>query len=395
MSAGESSTVSKVLRHKDQYLRRDQEPDPATVKRSGKSKNPDFDRTLSNYVRRQQQCGFEIKDEDIMEQARLFAHASGNQDIILGNLTSSWLQKFKQKHGIGTARLLRRASETNIPDSTRMAGPRSAGPNMASNEISPASPTHPLSPLSVDRSDEEARREQNMEFGFAYRQQHSRSTISLASDVRDRTGSSFSGGTLSPTGTFTFSPDPNVGGFQPVAIRNDLPSDYHHREKRSNTFPSIDTNYADQQASVVTTEPMTPQLPSEMTTHSSTVDSPATEMQPTPHTINTGLTSPLSVHRTGSASSTAARNPTTSAESSPVSPTQEDARRAASTLLNYLQNSGQLFQSSDYNVILQLTKKLDIHPHQNHRPSGGGLSRIPEGDSEITASPGPSLMQAR
>ncbi|KHN99550.1 Homeodomain-like protein [Metarhizium album ARSEF 1941] len=397
----ERSTVSKVLRHKDQYLRRDQDLDPAALKRNGKAKNPDFDRTLSNYVRRQQQSGFDIKDEEILEQARLFAHASGNQDAVLGGLTSSWLQKFKQKHGIGTLRLSRRASETNIPDGTRMPEHNIVRNGATSNEISPASPTQPLSPLSGNRSDEEVKREHNIDFDFAYRQHPQ--TTSLSTDIRDNSGSSFSGGPLSPTGTFNFSPDPNVGGFQPLGVRTEMPPEFH-REKRSNTFPSIDVNYGNQPTPA--TEPMTPQLPQPTTTPSSALNSPANDCQTVPFAINTGLTSPPALHRSSSSSSIAPRSSSislantgasmTPVDTSPVSPSQEDARRAANTLLSYLQNmssNGQLFQASDYQAMLQLTKKLEIHQHQSNRPSAGGLSRIPEGDNEMTVS-GPAMMQA-
>ncbi|TWU73633.1 hypothetical protein ED733_002963 [Metarhizium rileyi] len=397
----ERSTVSKVLRHKDQYLRRDQEPDPAALKRSGKAKNPDFDRTLSNYVRRQQHSGFDVKDEEIMEQARLFAHASGNQDAILGSLTSGWLQKFKQKHGVGTSRLLRRASETNISDSTRMYDHNIMRNGTTSNEISPASPTQPLSPLSGSRSDEEAKQDHNIDFDISYRHQHSQSTTSLASDIRESTRSSFSGGTLSPSGTFTFSPDSNVGGFQPI-VHAEITSEFH-REKRSNTFPSLDISYGNQTTSA--TEPMTPQLPT-TTTPSSALDSSADDNQATPFAIKTSLTSPPLLHRSNSNSSISARSSgmsivntavaVTPVDSSPVSPSQEDARRAANTLLSYLGNissTGQLFQASDYQAMLQLTKKLEIHQQQSGRPSAGGLSRIPEGDNEMTTS-GPAMMQA-
>ncbi|KAG5951721.1 hypothetical protein E4U53_002424 [Claviceps sorghi] len=390
----ERSTVSKVLSKKEQFLKREQEPDPATVKRNGKSKNPDFDRTLSIHVRRQQQSGFDIKDEDIMEQAKLFAYGSDNHEAILATLTSSWLQKFKQKHGFATDRLLRRHSEANISDNTRGADSQNIDPSTTPNEISPASPTYPLSPLSGSRSDEDARQEQSIEFGFTYRQQHRQPTTSPASDVRDCAPSSFSGGALSPTGTFHFSPDPNIGAFQPVTIRQDLPQDYHHRGKRSHTFPSLDVEYANQQATI-SVEPMTPQLPPNMATSSSAVGSPVNEMQPKPYAINSGLTSPLSVHHNETSPCPTVRTSTTSVETSPVSPTQEDARRAANTLLSYLQNSGQLFQSSDYNALVQLTKKLEIRSHQNHWASAGGLSRIPEGDGETTVSPEPAMMQAR
>ncbi|KAG5922839.1 hypothetical protein E4U42_005226 [Claviceps africana] len=391
----ERSTVSKVLSKKDQFLKREQESDSATVKRNGKSKNPDFDRTLSIHVRRQQQSGFDIKDEHIMEQARLFAHGSENQEAILATLTSSWLQKFKQKHGFSTDRLLGRHSETNMSDNSRGTDSQNVDHTTAPIEISPASPTYPLSPLSVTRSDEDARQEQSMEFGFTYRQQHSQPTASPASDVRDCAASSFSAGPLSPTGTFHFSPDPNVGGFQPVAIRQDLPHhENHHRGKRSNTFPSLDIEYANQHAPI-TAEPMTPQLPPNMAASSSVVGSPVNEMQPKPYAVNTGLTSPLRIRHNETAPGLAVPTSATSVETSPASPTQEDARRAANTLLNYLQNSGQPFQSSDYNALVQLTKKLEICSQQNHWASTGALSRIPEGDAETAVSPEPAMMQAR
>jgi hypothetical protein len=76
----------------------------------------------------------------------------------------------------------------------------------------------------------------------------------------------------------------------------------------------------------------------------------------------------------------------TPVDSSPVSPSQEDARRAAQTLLNYIQTAG-TFDSNDYLSIVQLTKKLKIH---QGRSSIGGLSRIPEGDVEA-----PVLLSAK
>jgi hypothetical protein len=78
-----------------------------------------------------------------------------------------------------------------------------------------------------------------------------------------------------------------------------------------------------------------------------------------------------------------------SVDASPVSPSQEDARRAANTLLNYIQGMGANghFDQSEYLAVVQLTKKLQLHQHQLQlqplRPSMGGLSRIPEGDGEL------------
>jgi hypothetical protein len=396
------STVSKVLRHRDQFLKRDPEPEPVTGGKRGKAKHPDFDRTLSNYVRRQQQGGFEVKDEEIMEHAKLFARGSGNQDSILNSLTGSWLQKFKQKHGIGSGgRLVRRASETNIPDSARMSmATASLKKENTSGVVSPVSPTDQMSPLSEGRSDEEAAPDGLQDFDFTYRQTASHSTTSLASEYHDARNSSFSASTMSPTGVFTFSPDPNAGGFavdQSLQLRSAGASaiaDMHHRERRSNTFPSLNVESIHQPSN---TEPITPRHPSSSTAPSSALESPVHDMQVTPFAINTALTSPPALRRTSSASSITGRASAThnagsiatsgSLDSSPVSPSQDDARRAANTLLNYIQsmNSHGQFDQKEYMTIVQLTKKLQVHQHQPSRPSIGGLSRIPEGDNEIPA----------
>ncbi|KAF5000232.1 hypothetical protein FDECE_11259 [Fusarium decemcellulare] len=387
----ERSTVSKVLRHKDQYLKRDQEPDNAAAKR-GKGKHPDFDRTLSNYVRRQQQRGFKVSDEEIMEQARLFAHASGNQENVLNGLTSSWLQKFKQKHGIGAGKLTRRASEANIPDSARLSTMGIKSEKSSIHDISPASPTGQLSPLSGSRSDEEGPID-GIDFDFGYKHPESQSTTSLSSDLRDNPASSFSAGTMSPTGTFTFSPDPNVGGFPMDHLRG---NDFQHRKERSNTFPSLNIDYVNQAAS--TTEPMTPRHPPSSTAPSSALESPQHELHGAPFSIDTSVNSPPPALRRSSSNSSINRSTaatsassSTPVDSSPVSPSQEDARRAAQTLLNYIQTAGN-FDNNDYMSIVQLTEKLKIHRHQALRPSMGigGLSRIPEGDAEA-----PTLISAK
>ncbi|PHH82421.1 hypothetical protein CDD83_3274 [Cordyceps sp. RAO-2017] len=394
----ERSTVSKVLRHRDQYLKREQEPDFAFKRAKGK--HPDFDRTLSNYVRRQQQRGFDIKDEEIMEQARLFARASGNQEGLLGTLTPTWLQKFKQKHGIGSGRLMRRASEANIPDSARMStAPGAAGKAATPSVISPVSPTQPLSPLSGSRSDEDLHKD-TIEFELTYRAQGSKPARSPGDDGRDGGAAALSVGTMSPAGSFNFSPDPNVGAFQvdhhaPQAEAADG-AEPHLRDKRSRTFPSLDVNFAARrEAAEALAEPLTPRHAAPVASSpSSSVQSPASELRAIPFTIDTSLASPPPLHRTNSNSSMTGRSSgtpvTTTAvcDASPDSPTYEEARHAANTLLSFIQkrNSNGQFEQSEYLAVVQLTKKLQLHQYQTARPSIGGLSRIPEGDHELAVS---------
>jgi hypothetical protein len=85
------------------------------------------------------------------------------------------------------------------------------------------------------------------------------------------------------------------------------------------------------------------------------------------------------------------------ATSSPNSPTQEDARRAADTLLTFIEHVGGFVDQGEYMAVVRLTEKLRLHM-TNHLGKGalqqqggggmGGLDRIPEQDSEMSnASP--------
>jgi hypothetical protein len=388
------------LRHKEIWLKGgDKDHELNSAKRGGKSKHPDFYRTLDNYVKRQQERGIEIRDSDLMEQARLFAHASGNTDDVLESLTPTWLRKYKQKLQGGRGKLTRRASETNIPDSARMSMARPAANDKTSRITSPVSAGGKMSPLSEGRSDEDMT---NDDFDFNYGQPASQSTTSLSSDVRDAGTSSFPGSALSPNAAFTFSPELAMGAFQVDHGMQMRPggTDFHHREKRSNTFPSLNIDYANQTTAA---EPMTPRLPGvHGTTPSSAIESPANEMQSNmmasnvASSLDTALTSSPTLRRTSSNSSMTGRATVANAvntalppsvESSPVSPSQEDARRAANTLLNYMNSLGAqgTFEQNELVAIMQLTNRLNLHQHSAGRPSRSGLSRIPEGDNEVPA----------
>ncbi|ODA80045.1 hypothetical protein RJ55_03003 [Drechmeria coniospora] len=247
----ERSTVSKVLRYRNQHLKREQEA--ANAFKRGKTRQTDFDRTLSSYIRRQRKRGLDITDDEIMEQAKLYARAGGYHESLLGTLTSGWLQKFKQKHKVGLGRPLRRASGTHIPDSARLSTTLPTLIKSATHSVvAPASPTQPISPLSGDRSDEDLHKE-TLEFELTYSAQASQSNNELSGDMRDCCAT-FSAGTVSPAASFHFSPNPATG--DTFAVDNSLQlhvadgSHFHHRERRSHTFPSIDVNFLNQEQPV-------------------------------------------------------------------------------------------------------------------------------------------------
>ncbi|KAH8156835.1 hypothetical protein CIB48_g11413 [Xylaria polymorpha] len=355
----ERSTVSKVLRRKDQYLNQEDRSASPVKKNKGKS-SPDIERALANWT-----------------------------------ITATWIEKFKQKHGMGTGRLIRRASETAIPDSTRLDRLDTESPTVSALQtpsgISPASPVPRGSPLVSSATSGKAEDKDNppgfnVSFGSSgYKHPHSESTTSLNSAITDPPSSTFSGSAFSPASTsqFTFSPDPNTGMFGDVVSGN---AGFHR--PRSQTVPSIPPLEYINPAR--TTEPLTPKYSASGTGPSSAIESPVHEM-PTPAFGLDSAISPRTLHHTSSSSSLAGRSTNSgtvsvTVGSTPTSPTQDDARRAADTLLSFMQH--QLtgwYEPNEYMIVLRLSERLGVGgPKASSATQGlGVLSRIPEGDAEM------------
>ncbi|KAK7751613.1 hypothetical protein SLS62_006439 [Diatrype stigma] len=440
----ERSTVSKTLRYKERWLNYEERGGSPIQRTKGKSP-PDIERALAVWVKGMQKKGLAFTDAQMEERAKVFC---AGQETALKTITSSWLEKFKQKHGIG-GKLVRRASETAIPDSAHRLETESpmVSASQTPSGVSPGSPTGQLSPATSSAhpdSKEALSAFMDLE-GSNYKQpHHSQSTTSLSSAVTDPQSSTFSaggggsGGAFSPTSQFTFSPEPN-SGILPSADGSSF-----HRP-RSQTFPHIPSieqleylnqpnqNNGDEgsNSGVINGknsngEALTPKYNNNAgTAPSSALQSPAHEIGAHPFgmdstTSTTGITSPA-LRRVGSSNSLGGRSTNSAAGatvsgtpmgSSPSSPTQEDARRAADTLLSFLSSVSPtgMFDKGEYMTVVRLTEKLKLQQQQQQQqhqlavaaaaaaaamPKGsassqglGGLSRIPEGDVEMTP-PGP------
>ncbi|TAQ87760.1 hypothetical protein B7494_g3923 [Chlorociboria aeruginascens] len=392
----ERSTVSKVLRQREKYLFPD-DRSLSPVKRS-KGKFPDIERALSNWVRNTQKQGIPLTDAAIKEKARFFATTVGNNESHLKTNSTSWLEKFKQKNGIGAGKLTRRASETNISDSGSL-NPDSTGPSASQtpNCISPTSPAGLAShsPLSASKSDDEIKNEnlnRYLEFGQengSYRHSNSQSTTSLSSVYTDTAPSSFSGGPTSPTTPFAFSPDGSTGSWMPSQHSRLPPPGNSFQRPRSQTFPmlGIDPSFISSQP----TDSLTPKFHLPATEPSSALDSPIHEMAP-PFGLDSAISSPPLHHSSSNGSMgppPSTSTPVTGLQSplgssAPGSPTQDDARRALDTLLNFFQQAPTgLVDQNDYMTVLKLTEKLRLQ--QNNGPLPGGLHRIAEQEGELPA----------
>ncbi|KAI1150162.1 hypothetical protein F4825DRAFT_21846 [Nemania diffusa] len=386
----ERSTVSKVLRRKDQYLNQEDRSASPVKKNKGKS-SPDIERALANWVRGQQKKGVIVNDYEMEEKAKVFCTGS---DIPLKTITTAWIEKFKQKHGMGPGRLIRRASETAIPDSTRLDRLDTESPTVSASQtpsgISPASPAPQGSPLVSSATSGKAEDKDNppgFSVSFAnsgYKHPHSQSTTSLNSAITDPPSSTFSAGAFSPASTsqFTFSPDPNSGLF------GDVGNGSFHRP-RSQTVPSIPPLEYINPAR--TTEPLTPKYGASGTGPSSAIESPVHEISGPGFGLDAAI-SPRTLHHASSSGSLAGRSTNSgtvslTVGSTPTSPTQDDARRAADTLLSFMQHQiPGWYEPNEYMVVLRLGEKLGVGgPKASSATQGlGVLSRIPEGDAEMT-----------
>ncbi|KAH0366163.1 hypothetical protein KCU65_g5593, partial [Aureobasidium melanogenum] len=101
----ERSTVSKVLRKKEQYLNHAQpkETPRSPPNKRPKARLPDIEKTLSAWVIKEQKKGSPITDEAIREQAYYFASIPGPENPAANPVNNpGWLEKFKQKHRINS-----------------------------------------------------------------------------------------------------------------------------------------------------------------------------------------------------------------------------------------------------------------------------------------------------
>ncbi|KAK8049302.1 hypothetical protein PG994_011032 [Apiospora phragmitis] len=339
----ERSTVSKVLRNKDRWLSQE-DRSGSPVKRI-KGKNVDVERTFVNWMRNQLKKGIVLSDEDMLTKARTFHATTGSSENPAKIITQSWLDKIKRKQNIGPGSMIRRASETALPDNTRLSRD---SPTLS---IPPASGGHDISVKRSNRSLELCVFRKRFQSGFAVH----------------------------------ISPNPDSGLFDQT---RPSPGSSHLQRPRSQTLGTLDLDFDQVQSS----EPPTPRYSLSATAPPSAVESPAHEIAAPTFGMDTAI-SPKTLHRSRSNSSLGMRS-AGGMVSSPTSPSQDDARRAAGTLLNWMQNTQSGFvNNDDLFLVLRLTEKLGLQQQMQGSkvtPSStplGGLSRIPEGDNEVTPVP--------
>ena len=73
----------------------------ASPGKKSKAKLPNFEKTLTNWVKNQQKKGLPIGDEDLRKQAQVFSFSRSDQAVLS---SADWLEKFKRKNRLAVHR---------------------------------------------------------------------------------------------------------------------------------------------------------------------------------------------------------------------------------------------------------------------------------------------------
>jgi hypothetical protein len=371
-----------VLRQKEKYLYQD-DGSRSPIKRS-KGKFPDIERALANWARNHQRQGLPLSDSIIRDKARFFASTVGNSDSHLKANSTSWLEKFKQKNHLMGARS-RKGSIAEESEGTS---------NPPSNVQTPGaiSPTSPggVSPsntaVTAKKSTENLKSESPDTYDFSHQRRpfHSQSSTSLSSVFTDTAPSSFSAGATSPTSLSSpfFTPDSACGPspFLGRQAANGQPGSSNFQRPRSQTFPML-VGVEQYMSPPGSSDALTPKFIS-----SNALDSPMNElpgslaaidetMSVSPTQITHSMQPPPlpTIHNDEKSSCT---------DSSPMTPSQEEAARALELVMNFFQSqhAGFVVEPQEYVTIGKLMEKLRIKRSSESVPPG--MRRV--SDTEFT-----------
>ncbi|KAJ9641614.1 hypothetical protein H2204_002676 [Knufia peltigerae] len=146
----ERSTVSKILRQRERYMnpQSKEESTSPSVKKS-KAKLPDFEKTLTNWVKKQQIKGTPITDEDLRKQVKVFSFSRSDQAVVS---SAAWLEAFKRKNHLVSSQ--RADCELTLIDSSTTSlshTPADESPTSSNGLVSPAMST--IDELRLKRED--------------------------------------------------------------------------------------------------------------------------------------------------------------------------------------------------------------------------------------------------
>ncbi|KAL1961340.1 hypothetical protein VTO42DRAFT_68 [Malbranchea cinnamomea] len=334
----ERSTVSKVLRQKEKYLYSD-DGNRSPIKKS-KGKFPDIERALSNWVRNYQRQGGQLSDAMIREKALFFASTVGGPDNHQKIMSSSWLEKFKQKNCL-TGSMSRKGS-IDIANGVESTSNENSVTQTPSG-LSPVTPSAATSPPPVSPKQEQDGVKAEGTDGTTKVE-----SVEFASSLPQHIKSA---STSSEPPIFS-SENPFASSGQSATSDGESPP----KRSRSQTFPITTSESA--LVSSVSSRHVSPKATpaGDEADQSPTETAAATVMKRNPSNpeIKTSLMQPPPLPKSN----------TMSPVSSPSSPTQDEARKALELVMNYFQNQPSGLAAQDFFTIGKLMEKLELAQSQ-------------------------------
>jgi Tc5 transposase DNA-binding domain len=188
--------------------------------KKSKAKLPDFEKTLTNWVKNQQKKGLPVTDEDLRKQARVFSFSRSDQALLS---SPSWLEKFKQKNGLGKYSDSVDSSTTSLSETPLNASPASSSGGLVSPPMSAIDEDSRRRAVKGDQSDDY--------FDLESRDVYGESPHESASEIEQ----ALSGPIMSP-----LSPGLSRGGHElPDLPMNDTFTASSSSRQRSQTFPHL------------------------------------------------------------------------------------------------------------------------------------------------------------
>jgi hypothetical protein len=355
------------------------------IKRS-KGKFPDIERALANWARNHQRQGLPLSDAVIRDKARFFASTVGNSDSHLKANSTSWLEKFKQKNHLMGARSrkgsIAEESEGASNPPSNVQTPGAVSPT-STGGVSPSTTT-----IAARKSTENLKSESPDTYDFSNQRRpfHSQSSTSLSSVFTDTAPSSFSAGPTSPTSLSSpfFTPDSACGPspFMGRHAANGQPGSSNFQRPRSQTFPML-VGVEQYMSPPGSSDALTPKF-----INSGALDSPMHELPGSLAAIDEAMsvspTQAAHLMQPPPLPSTHNDEKGSSTDSSPITPSQEEAAHALELVMNFFQSqhAGFVVEPQEYVTIGKLMEKLRIKRSSESLPPG--IRRVSEPEFTIT-----------
>jgi Tc5 transposase DNA-binding domain len=298
---------------------------------------------LTNWVKNQQKKGLPVTDEELRKQARMFSFSRSDQALLS---SPSWLEKFKQKNGLGRYTDSADSSTTSHSETPINASPSSSPGGLVSPPMSATEDDLQRRAVKSDQSDDHF----DFDSRDSYGQSPSLSQLSVSEMER-----SLSGPIMSPL---------SPGFFRDPDDLPDLPMDDtflpgNSNRQRSQTFPHLTEFTIDSHPPSSGKQSGLPvrALTSSLGTRPSGVD-PRQMMKR--HKSVPDIHDPEPVRFSTMQPPPIPKSADMSPSSSPASPAEDDNIRALHSIKRLLEEHPGVATSDDYIAIGKLMEKLKL-----------------------------------